>query len=374
MSNKLFLYSFLACAFFCCGKKQQQEIITSSEEYSIHYAKGFQVVKTEDYTHVTVRNPWDTTTILQSYILVSNGEKLPDQLPKGHVIKVPISEAAITSSIQASVLERLDALNIITGVCEPEYIKSQYIQDKLSRNEIVNLGMASSPNTESLILISPDVVFSDPVTGQSQANIERTRIPIIQTPDYTEPHPLGRAEWIRFYSLFLGKETLGDSLFSETAKKYNEIKDKISSAEYKPTVFTDIRYQGSWNMAGGKSFLATLYKDAGADYIWSDNESTTFIPLSFEAVLEKAGNADIWIIRYNADQPMTYNSLEKEYKPHSYFKAFKEKHIYGCNARYANYFEDLPIHPDYILQDLAYVFHPSLFPNYKPKYYKPLDN
>ena len=94
------------------------------------------------------------------------------------------------------------------------------------------------------------------------------------------------------------------------------------------------------------------------------------MPLAFESVLDKAGEADFWIIKYNWPKDMTYQSLEKEYKPYSHFKAFKEKNIYGCNTAYSSYYEDLPIHPDYILKDMAYIFHPELFPGYTPKYYK----
>lgn len=368
-----FIFLISSLVLFSCGKKPSQEkAITTTEEYSINYAQGFKVVKAEEYTQIEIRNPWDTTTLLQRYILVNRDKELPSSLPTGVIVRTPVTTAAITSTVQCSTLEELNSLNIVTGVCDAEYMKSNYIQTGLSSGKIKDLGVASNPNSEAIILLSPEVIFSDPVTGQSQGNMEKTKIAIIQTPDYTEPHPLGRAEWIRFYSLFLEKEQLADSLFNITVNNYNEIKSKVMATAYHPTVFTDTRYQGSWNMAGGKSFMATFYADAGANYLWNDNESTTFMPLSFEAVLDKAGDGDIWIIRYHAESELTYAGLEKEYKPYSYFKAFKEKNIYGCNAKYTSYFEDLPIHPDYILQDLAYVFHPDLFPDYTPRYYKKL--
>ena len=123
-------------------------------------------------------------------------------------------------------------------------------------------------------------------------------------------------------------------------------------------------------MPGGRSFMSNMLFDAGAIYPWNEDKSTSYMPLNFEIVFDKAGEADIWIIKYNTPSDMTYASLEKEYKPYSYFKAFKSKNIYGCNTAYSTYYEDLPIHPDYILKDMASVFHPDLFPDYKPKYYK----
>lgn len=357
-----------------CGKKDAAtSTATANANYKIEYAKGFNVVKTEDYTHITVHNPWDSTTLLQSYVLVDKTKDVPSNLPKGTLVRTPIAQAAAMSVVQCATLGELNSINIITGVCEPQYMDIEYITEGIKNEKITDLGMASNPSTETLILLSPDVIFVDPVVGQSRATIERTRIPMILTPDYTEPHPLGRAEWIRFYSLFVGQEALADSLFNITVNNYNEVKAAMSTIENKPTVFLDTRYRDSWHMAGGKTYMATMLADAGANYLWADDESNVSMSLSFEAVLDKAGEGDIWLIRYFSPEDMTYTSLQKEYKPYSYFKAFKEKSIYGCNTMHSKFYEDLPIHPDYILKDMANVFHPTLFPEYKAKYYKPLE-
>lgn len=373
MKQTVILLFSIALLSSCSKQKSVDKSAASTENYEVQYAQGFSVVKTKDYTHITVNNPWDSTAILQSYVLVDRAIDLPANLPKGTIVRTPIATAAATSATQCTTLNELNSLGIIIGVCEPQYINIKHIKQGVADGSIEDLGMASNPSSEAIILLSPEVFFVDPVTGQSRQNIERTKIPIVQTPDYTEPHPLGRAEWIRFYSLFVGQEALADSLFAITAKNYNDVKSMVSAANNKPSVFLDTRYQGSWNVAGGKSYISTILADAGAEYLWADNESTTFMPLSFEAVLDKAGNGDKWLIRYYSDKDMTYNSLEKEYKPYSYFKAFKDKNVYGCNTMNTTYYEDLPIHPDYILKDLAHAFHPDLFPEYKARYYKPLE-
>lgn len=371
--NKVISILLVAIVAISCGKKEAiNSSNLASEEYKIQYAKGFNVVKTEGYTHITVNNPWDSTALLQSYVLVDKTKEMPSNLPKGIVVRTPVAQAAAMSVVQCATLDELQSINVITGVCEPQYMDLEYIKKGIESKTITNLGMASNPSSEAIILLSPDVIFVDPVVGQSRANIERTKIPIILTPDYTEPHPLGRAEWIRFYSLFVGQEALADSLFSVTVKNYNEVKAAVDAVDKKPSVFLDTRYRDSWNTAGGKTYMATMLADAGSNYIWADDESTVSMPLSFEAVLDKAGDADMWLIRYFSPEDMTYQSLQKEYKPYSYFKAFKEKRIYGCNTMHQKFYEDLPIHPDYILKDMAHAFHPDLFPGYESKYYSPL--
>lgn len=354
-----------------CNKRQPAEQDNQPDTgYTVNYAKGFQVKKYDGYTTVSVRDPWDTTRMLQTYVLVDKNKELPANLPEGTLVKVPLTSVATYSTIHCSTLNELNRVDIIKGVCEPEYIKLDVIQNRIKDGTIANLGMASKPDAEQIIMLSPDAIFATPIQGWTYGTIEKTGIPILETTDYTESHPLGRAEWIRFYSLFTGTEQLADSLFAITEKNYREVKEIIADAANHPSVLTDIRYQSKWNMPGGKSFMANMLADAGASYPWADNNSTTYMPLAFETVLDKAGEADIWIIKYNWPKDMTYESLKKEYKPYSNFKAFKKKNIYGCNTAYSNYYEDLPIHPDYILKDMAYVFHPELFPDYTPKYYK----
>lgn len=369
--NTLLFISFILIFAGCNNRKPAGEDNSQAHtEYEVHYAKGFQVKKYDNYTTVSVRDPWDTTRTLQTYILVDKTKELPTDLPKGTIVKIPLNNVATYSTIHCSTLNELNAVDLIKGVCEPQYIKLANIQDGLKNGAIVDLGMASKPDAEKLIMLSPDAIFATPIQGWTYGSIEKTGIPILETTDYTESHPLGRAEWIRFYSLFIGKEHLADSLFAITESNYNAVKEAVAKTSIHPSVFTDLRYQGKWNMPGGKSFMANMLADAGASYTWSDDESGTYMPLAFESVLDKAGEADCWIIKYNWPENMTYESLKKEYKPYSYFKAFKEKNIYGCNTAYSSYYEDLPIHPDYILKDMAYIFHPELFPGYAPKYYK----
>lgn len=168
---------------------------------------------------------------------------------------------------------------------------------------------------------------------------------------------------------FFDRESQVDSLFNVTVNNYNSIKDKLASVSDKPSVFIDLMYGNVWYISGGGSFISKMLSDAGATYVWSDNDEVAATPLAFEEILDKAGDAQFWLIKYNHPNDMTYTSLEKEYKPYSYFSAFKNRNIYGCNVSIKSYYEDLPIHPDYILHDFAYIFHPDLFPDYTPRYY-----
>jgi len=366
--RRLFL-PLIIIFFLSCQNKKDKEINLQSTTYEIKYAKVFGVEKYEDFTVVTVNDPWDSLRVLQKYVLVDKEKELPDGLPEGTLVRTPLNSVAVYSTIHCAVLREFNSLTIIKAVCEPEYIDDPYVKEGVKNNTIVNLGMASNPDIEKLIMADPEAILASPIQGTPYGSIEKTGIPIIEVPDYMESTPLGRAEWIKFYSLFIGKEKMADSLFVSIEKEYNGLKEKMSGVDFRPKVFTDLKYGNSWYIAGGKSFIGNLLKDAGADYVWKDDKSAGATPLAFETVLDKAGEADIWLIKYNQPNDFTYKDLEKEYKPYSYFDAFKNKNIYICNTGKVPYYETIALHPERILKDFASIFHPGMFEGYQPVFY-----
>lgn len=368
--NYLFLFLILLITS-CSGNKQSSEVERNVVDtvYTVQYAKGFTVKKYADYKEVTVVDPWDSTKILQRYILVDKAKALPANLPKGTLIRTPLSSVVAYSTIHCATLNELGVLSTVKGVCEPSYIDIDYIQEGVKNGTIADLGQAANPIIEKIVDVDPEAILATPIQGRTYGSIDKAGIPVIETPDYMEPLPLGRAEWIRFYSLFFDNESQADSLFNITVNNYNTIKEKMVSVKEKPSVFIDLMYGNVWYISGGGSFISRMLSDAGANYVWSDNDKVASTPLAFEEILDKAGDAQFWLIKYNHPTDLTYTSLEKEYKPYSYFSAFKNRNIYGCNAAEKSYYEDLPIHPDYILHDFAYIFHPDLFPDYTPRYY-----
>ncbi|NDV69707.1 ABC transporter substrate-binding protein [Dysgonomonas sp. 25] len=367
--NKIMLILSCALLFATACNKTPQNV---GGNFELRYAKAFTVDEQEDYTLIKLIDPWDTTRLLQTYVLVDRNKELPENLPAGVLVRTPIRSAVAYSTVNCTTLDELNSLDIIKGVCEPHYIKIPQIQEGVKNGTIADVGAGHNPDVEKIIELDPEVIFASPIAGQGFGQVEKTKIPIIQTIDYLENEPLARAEWIRFYSFFTNTRQRADSLFSLTESNYNEVKELVRDGKKHPSVFMDTPYQGNWNMPGGKSYVAVMLKDAGANYVWADDESTKFHPLPFEAVLDKAGDADMWLIKYYSPEDLTYQSLKKENAKYVHFKAWKDKKIYGCNTIRNDYFGDLPIHPDWILKDMAAAFHPELFPAYTPRYYERL--
>ncbi|MDR1810083.1 MAG: ABC transporter substrate-binding protein, partial [Prevotella sp.] len=353
-TSYLFVLPVILYLSSCGGSDRKKSHTDAVRQYDIKYAAGFDIAEYAGYTEVRVYNPWDSASVLCNYILVEKGRELPPNLPEGQLIRTPLENIIASSSIYCTILQELNMLPVITGVCEPEHISVEYIIQGIKTGAIADLGQTSNPDIEKIILLDPEAIMIAPIQGMAYGAIEKTRVPLIETPDYLEATPLGRAEWLKFYAAFVGKEHTADSLFAEVEQKYNAIKGKSAAVTNRPTVFNDTKYGNVWYMPGGKSYMANLMKDAGASYLWADDDATGSTPLSFETVLDKAEKAQYWLIKYNnKSADMTYNILEKEFKPYSYFDAFKNRNTYGCNTGKVSYYEDLPVHPEYVLQDLA---------------------
>ena len=132
----------------------------------------------------------------------------------------------------------------------------------------------------------------------------------------------------------------------------------------------DLHVGGNAAVVDGAS--ARIYADAGANYVFADDEHSGSVPLAFETVFDKGQNADFWLIKYNQAIDKTYKELEQDYAPYTGFRAFKERNIYGCNTGKVDFYEDSPFHPDRLLKDLIKIFHPTLLEGYELKYFTKL--
>jgi iron complex transport system substrate-binding protein len=191
--------------------------------------------------------------------------------------------------------------------------------------------------------------------------------------EYMEDTPLGRSEWLKFTALFFNKEEEAEKIFAKIAKKYEDIATKAKAVKNRPTVFLGFNFKGTWYTPGGNSYVAKYLADAGANYLWSEDKSSGSLPISFEAVFERAANADYWL---NLRQ--SWNSLKDvvtEDNRYGDFHAFKKGNLYNNNARLSanggnDYWQSGISNPDVVLSDLIKIFHPEILPNYNLFYYQ----
>lgn len=368
---KIIFYILISLLLVSCKQKgNSSQEAKETTTYEVAYATGFTVAQTPEYTRVDIRDPWDTTKYLQHYILIPKDKPVPQNLPDGILVRTPLKRVIACTSVHCGLLDLLGIKEELVGVCESRYIDIDFVKQGLANGTITDIGESSAPDIEKLIELSPEAIITSPLSNAPYGRVEKTGIPQIKCVDYMEPTPLGRAEWIRLHALFFGKEAEGDSLFGETVKAYNEVKELVSHIETRPTVVTEMKSGAMWYIPGGESYMAHLLRDAGANYDFPEDTHSGSVPLSFETVLDKWGNADFWLIKYNRPEEISYAGLKNEYSPNAHFAAYKNQNIFVCNTGKVPYYEEMPIRPDYILKDLVRIFHPEVLPEHRLKYYK----
>jgi ABC-type Fe3+-hydroxamate transport system substrate-binding protein len=82
--------------------------------------------------------------------------------------------------------------------------------------------------------------------------------------------------------------------------------------------------------AGRKSYFSNFIKDAGAEYIFDDNDKSESVSLSIEQVFAAASAADFWLHPNNADSRKDILSVDNRM---SKFEPFEKAKIYNNNKK-----------------------------------------
>lgn len=357
-----------------CGGRQTAGVADLRATDTIRYARNLRIEYFDDYVSVRIRDPWDTLRQRQHYVLVDRDKPLPAHLPAdGTVIRVPVEKAVIYTSVHTAVAEQIGALDRVCGVCEPQYITSPEVLRRIEEGRIADLGMSTSPNVEKIVDIGTEMIVASPFENSGYGSAEKIGVPIVEAADYMENHPLGRTEWVLFYGLLLGRREEAEARFAETERRYLELKALASTAEKRPSVLLERKYGSSWAVPGGGSYIGTLHADAGADYFFSDFAGAKSVHLTFEEVYDRAAEADLWLLKYDTREPLTYALLREEYQPYANFRPWKERRIFCCNTITSTYYDDITLHPDQVLEDLLAIYHPELLPDHGQRYYFPMN-
>ena len=88
---------------------------------------------------------------------------------------------------------------------------------------------------------------------------------------------------------------------------------------------------------------------------------------------DRAADADLWLLKYDTREPLTYGLLQEEYQPYANFRPWKERRIFCCNTITSTYYDDITLHPDRVLEDLVAIYHPELLPDHRQRYYFPMN-
>lgn len=352
-----FLIAWLLSA--CQGK--QGGVSPEGDSLALHYSQLLSIVDYDGYSVASISDPWNKGRKLHEYVLVPRDAEVPNHLPEATIVRTPVSKALIYTAVHSALAIELGAGEKIGGVCDFQYIHSPYIIDGVREGSIKDCGDAMSPDLERIIDLEPDALLLSPFENSGgYGRVEELGVPLVECADYMETSPLGRAEWMKFYGRLFGVGAEADRLFTEVERNYMFMKTKAADAEEQPSVIADMKLGSVWYVPGGQSTQGKLWADAHAAYPYAEDTHSGSLALSFEAVFDKAGESDIWVIRYNQPAPLTYRQLATDYHGNAEMKAYKQRNVYGCNTAYTPFYEETPFHPDRLLSDFIQICHPEI--------------
>ena len=373
-----FFYLLCFCSvLFCCkstsrkqssGEQTVKEKVDTVSRIHIKYAKGFWLEEREGYVVLNIKDPQESSHTHYQYALVPRGSTVqtPKDLP---VVALPVRSAICMTSLQLSNFIKLGAMDRVVGITSTRFLFNKDMQRQVDEGLTRRIGIEGNFDNEVIMSINPDLMLISPFKRGGYDAVKDIGIPLVPHLGYKEMTPLGQAEWIKFVGLLLGMEDVANREFARIEQRYNSLKAMVGEVERRPVVFSGELRGGVWYAVGGKSFLAQLFHDAGADYFLKDGTRSGRVTLDFETVYKQAESADYWRIANSFAGEYCYEALKAQDERYADFKAFKEKHVVYCNMREKPFYESMPAEPEVVLADMIRVFHPEILPDHEPVYY-----
>jgi iron complex transport system substrate-binding protein len=345
----------------------------------LQYAKRFGIENFDQYKKLFLFGNRDSKDTTATFILYPKSHQKPNLGNDVFYVATPVNNIACMSSVYAAMLTMLNLQDKIVAVDNVDYYNNKFIIDGVASQKIKEIGKGPQISVEQTLVLNPELLLMFGMGNpkkDADEKILNSGIPVAITLDHLEEHPLARAEWIKFIAAFFDMDREADFLFTNTEKQYLHLKEMVDTIKIKPTVLTEIKYADAWHVPGGNSFMAHFLKDAGADYIWKDENKAGSIALNFEEVYIKAKEADFWLNLFiNVNSKKDLLAYDERY---NLFKPFKTGNLYNNTKRtnakgYSDYYENGMSKPDELLKDFIKIFHPHLLPEHQLKYYKKIE-
>ena len=366
------------------------------------YAELLTIVKHNDgaYTEAIIENPWKKGTTLHKYILVPKGKegdetvaRLKDDIRENatlqmgshcDIVRTPLESNVVFTAPHCQLMYELGCKNAITGVCDKDYINIPDIKERVKLSDgkasasdtdkvIIDCGSSMQPDMERIIALKPEGLLISPFENSGgYGKLDKLNIPIIETADYMETSPLGRAEWMKFYGLLFKSEERSDSLFSSIEKEYLALKAEAAKLPQGLSILTERKMGSVWYVPGGKSTMGILLKDANAKYIFADDTHSGSLAYGPERILCKGTQVDVWAFKYFGGKALSKSDLLAEYEGYKVLKAFNSNSIYQVDTSTQPYFELTSFHPEILLREFIILAHPKATQFGKLRFYQHL--
>jgi iron complex transport system substrate-binding protein len=292
--------------------------------------------------------------------------------PAGAVpLQEPVRRTALSSTTQSAFLQVLGLAGTVAGCAHADRLQDPGLLERVATGGIMELADGNGLDRERLTALAPQVLFSDPYTAAAGMPLGRT-MPQCVVSEYLEPHPLGRAEWIKAVGAVMGLPQRADSLYRAMAGRYRAAAASVPEGGHRPKVFFGSSWQGVWSVPGGNSYMARLLRDAGADYLFGEGMGQGNRDLDMETVLARGVEAEWWGRILYLARPVAMEDLAGDEDRVLALPVFRAGRGFYANSAESDLFGQAVLEPDVVLLDLIGIFSPELRGQRGPVYFKPV--
>ncbi len=340
-----------------CRLPRHQETVAIDPRPFVTNATLLEIEPLGEASACRIRNPWQPEKWLAKYLLLpadtiqlpaDSAAALRKRYPDHTPLSIPLCRMTLTNGCHVYLMNQLNAMDCVAAMCDAGYAHVPELRKRIKAGLIRDAGTATAPNIEMLLAARTDAIWIPPFENAGAGAFERFNVPVIYCADYLEPHPLSRAEWMKFYGRLVGRAHSADSLFRRVKNRYRDISDLVKIDDPRPTVLSEYSTGDTWCVPGGRSSTSRIYRDAGGAYQWEDDSHVGSLTFSSEAVLAKAQNSDYWFFTYYDTMHISMDIFRfRELNPiNSQFRVNRTFNIYACNTALHPYFEETPFRPD----------------------------
>jgi iron complex transport system substrate-binding protein len=308
----------------------------------------------------------------QSLILVPQGKKVPtgyENLPR---VTTPVKKVIILSVTFGALMRPLGVIDSVVGSGTLEdglYIEEMKQGYARSRIKYVGGGGMGAPDYEVIRALNPDIVFCS--TGYPDAvkyydQLKELGITVVVCNDFLETDPLARLEWMKFIAAFYGKEQVAETYFNGVEKKIEDIKVQTMLSSRLASVLWASIFMGKCYVSGADSYVAKMIDMAGGNYLFKDLAGSGASSISLEELYVRGKNCNVFIYASTPPYINSINEIVDNGPVLADLPVIKAGEVY-C---FQPWFYQISDKPDEIVQDLAYIFHPSRFPGYQLKHFQ----
>lgn len=348
------------------------------DKAAVEDAGNFRVEYRRSYKVVTVTETYPGGPS-ERYVLVQCGAPAPPlngPLADAQIVTVPVTSLYSASPTHLPLLVDLGRLDVLTGVWRLKDLTGDEIAARVATGRVSEFAAAGVIDAELVASNHPSLFMSGGAVSAPLGVIRAAGVPVVANTEWLEPTALARAEWLKYMALFLNEESRAQAAYGATKARYRALRARAAAQPEasRPLVMTGVSTRGTFIIAGGRSYVAALIRDAGGRYAWADNTAVGLASVDLEAQVQRASGADFWI---NGGGWKSLAAMLEDEPRYAAFKAYRTGQVWVYERRVTpaggnDYWSRGVSHPDVVLADLVKIFHPALAADHAFEWYMPV--